>query len=292
MGMSSAPPTKTTQVTEAPAYLQPYLKDVASQAQNIYQPGITPDVQSAITQAQATPQIGQAGVQGLQNTAQGNYLYGGPGFNAALDAATRRIMPQIQSGFARAGRGGSGLEHTAETQALADAFANQYGQERGMQQQAQMALPGLAQQQGMYGVNLAQLPQQIQQANLGNYANIISGMNRGGTTTQNQTNYQNKGAGALGGALGGIGIANALGSSLPEVWGGLGGLLGFFSDRRLKKDIKKIGESHGLNVYTFKYKNGQKEHVGFMADEVEKLYPNAVSMENGYKLVNYSMIGA
>lgn len=292
MGMSSAPPSKTTQVTEAPAYLQPYLKQIGSQAQNIYQPGITPETQSAINQAQALAPMSQANLENIQGTAQGNYLYGGPGFNAALDAATRRIMPQIQSGFARAGRGGSGLEHTAETQALADAFASQYGQERGMQQQAQMALPGLAQQQGQYGINLSQLPQQVQFGNLGQYANIINQLNKGGTTTQNQANYQNQGAGALGGALGGAQLGSMLGPVGTGIGAGLGGLLGLFSDRRLKKDIKKIGKSHGLNVYTFKYKNEQKEHVGFMADEVEKLYPNAISMENGYKLVNYSMIGA
>ncbi|RLT22253.1 MAG: hypothetical protein DWI30_06330 [Chloroflexi bacterium] len=65
----------------------------------------------------------------------------------------------------------------------------------------------------------------------------------------------------------------------------------FFSDRRLKHDIKKIGEAdNGLPIYTFKYKGdeNQQTHVGFMADEVEKKNPDAVGLDpSGYKTVDY-----
>lgn len=65
----------------------------------------------------------------------------------------------------------------------------------------------------------------------------------------------------------------------------------FFSDRRLKHDIKKIGEAdNGLPIYTFKYKGdeAQQTHVGFMADEVEKTNPDAVGLDpSGYKTVDY-----
>jgi hypothetical protein len=65
----------------------------------------------------------------------------------------------------------------------------------------------------------------------------------------------------------------------------------FFSDRRLKHDIKKIGEAdNGLPIYTFKYKGDetQQTHVGFMADEVEKTNPDAVGLDpSGYKTVDY-----
>jgi hypothetical protein len=70
------------------------------------------------------------------DTLNGNYLYGGQGFNAAVDAATRKILPQVNSSFERAGRTGSGLAAQAQTQAIADAFAGQYGQERNNQLQA------------------------------------------------------------------------------------------------------------------------------------------------------------
>lgn len=69
--------------------------------------------------------------------------------------------------------------------------------------------------------------------------------------------------------------------------------MSFFSDRRLKHDIKRIGESdEGLPIYAFKYKQDpdQHTHVGFMADEVEKVRPDAVGLAGGYKTVNYDKI--
>jgi len=67
----------------------------------------------------------------------------------------------------------------------------------------------------------------------------------------------------------------------------------FFSDRRLKHDIKRIGESdHGLPIYAFKYKHDPEghTHVGFMADEVEHVHPEAVGLAGGYKTVDYDKI--
>lgn len=65
----------------------------------------------------------------------------------------------------------------------------------------------------------------------------------------------------------------------------------FFSDRRLKHDVKRIGKTDdGLPIYSFKYKGDEKEqtHVGFMADEVEKVKPEAVGVHpTGYKTVDY-----
>lgn len=75
-------------------------------------------------------------------TLNGDYLYGGPGFNAAYQAAANKIIPQVDSQFNQAGRLHSGLADTAKTQALSDAFASQYGQER----QNQLNAAQLAQQ--------------------------------------------------------------------------------------------------------------------------------------------------
>jgi len=69
--------------------------------------------------------------------------------------------------------------------------------------------------------------------------------------------------------------------------------MSFFSDRRLKHDIKRIGESDkGLPIYAFKYKHDpdQNTHIGFMADEVEHVRPEAVGLAGGYKTVNYDKI--
>ncbi len=62
------------------------------------------------------------------------------------------------------------------------------------------------------------------------------------------------------------------------------------SDRRLKTDIRKIDKLvDGLNVYAFKYIDDLVERIGLMADEVEVLYPEAVTIVNGYKNVDYNL---
>jgi hypothetical protein len=63
------------------------------------------------------------------------------------------------------------------------------------------------------------------------------------------------------------------------------------SDRRLKKNIEKIGkESNGLNVYSFSYIWDNEVHTGYMSDEVRQLYPDAVTVVNGYDMVNYGIL--
>jgi len=67
--------------------------------------------------------------------------------------------------------------------------------------------------------------------------------------------------------------------------------MGAGSDRRLKKNINKIGESpSGLNIYSFEYKNslrGKGLFQGVMSDEIPQ---EAVSSINGYDHVNYDML--
>lgn len=72
------------------------------------------------------------------------------------------------------------------------------------------------------------------------------------------------------------------------------------SDRRTKTEVTKIGlhEIAGVGTiptYRFRYAGDttRKYHTGVMADEVEKLMPDAVHTgENGIKMVNYNAIGA
>lgn len=78
--------------------------------------------------------------------------------------------------------------------------------------------------------------------------------------------------------------------------GGLFGLAGsvapfaFFSDRRLKENIRLIGKTNkGFNWYAFDYVWGQPSQ-GVMADEIEKIIPEAVGERLGYKTVNYAMV--
>lgn len=82
--------------------------------------------------------------------------------------------------------------------------------------------------------------------------------------------------------------------------GGLGGLLGAgaslvaASDRRLKMNIIKLYDrKDGLGVYTYNYINGKGPYKGVMADEVEKIMPEALGpVIDGYATVDYAKIGA
>lgn len=72
-----------------------------------------------------------------------------------------------------------------------------------------------------------------------------------------------------------------------------------FCDERMKENIRFIKKmDNGLNLYSFEYKNEYKDiagrgtKYGYIASEVETLYPKAVTIEsNGFKAVNYSLIG-
>ena len=64
------------------------------------------------------------------------------------------------------------------------------------------------------------------------------------------------------------------------------------SDRKIKENIKKLGESiSGLGIYKFNYKGDSTKWIGTMADEVKKINPKAViTMKNGYEGVRYDLI--
>ena len=70
-----------------------------------------------------------------------------------------------------------------------------------------------------------------------------------------------------------------------------GGTCYCYSDRRLKRNIQKIGQlENGLNVYTFNYIWDNTLTIGVMADEVREIKPEAVITINGFDLVDYSEI--
>ncbi len=112
------------------------------------------------------------------------------------------------------------------------------------------------------------------------------------------------GTGLLGGAIGGSGGGQG---GIGEVVGDLvtqygpqavNYVRGLFSDVRLKENIQKIGVSpNGFNVYTWDWNEdgkrlaGNTPSVGVIAQEVEQVIPDAVSIgAEGYLLVDYSQI--
>lgn len=71
------------------------------------------------------------------------------------------------------------------------------------------------------------------------------------------------------------------------------------SDRRLKKDIKSVGEVLPkvlqLNPSRYKYKsshNNDQESIGFIAQEVQQLFPELVNDEEDYLMLSYAEMNA
>lgn len=273
MGGGQSGSQTQTQKTEPWEGQQPYLKEGFKKAEDLYMkqdapayfPGNTvvpfsPETNAALNlttqRALSGSPLQSAANTQLTGTLNGDYLYGGQGFNAAVDAATRKALPQINSKFEGGGRLNSGLAKTAQTQAIADAFASQYGDERTNQQRAMLFAPQMMQQDyadyqqlanvgaAREGLSQAQLAEDVNRYNynqqapglqLQNYMSTIQG-NYGNSQTTTSPLYRNQGAGFLGGAMGGMSMASSLGAlpgmaalgGPPGLIGGaiLGGLLG------------------------------------------------------------------
>ena len=197
----------------------------------------SPESQYALEQTgnralQGSPLIGQ-GQQQISNTLGGDYMSGGPGFDAFADAAWSSVRPGVDSQFARGGRTGGAAHGEALGRGFGRAMAPLYDAERGRQMQAAFGAPGMAmadyQDMGMLGQVGAQREAKAQQyasepANrLSQYMGLVGGQGYGGQTTTSGGSGYNPYMGALGGGL--------LGSALPFAgpWGAIGGgLLGAF----------------------------------------------------------------
>jgi hypothetical protein len=105
--------------------------------------------------------------------------------------------------------------------------------------------------------------------------------------------------------MAGFNASNAAQSGFNSGLMGLGGTLGaaaIMSDIRTKENIEPIGvANNGLTVYKFEYKDEFKDHklaghgvhYGYMAQEVEQVYPYAVhTLDDGYKVINYGVLNA
>jgi hypothetical protein len=96
------------------------------------------------------------------------------------------------------------------------------------------------------------------------------------------------------GGLGGFGFGQMASDlfSPPTFQGAYGSPFGGLSDIRAKEDVKELARlSNGLKLYSFSYKMGGPPQIGFMAQEVEGLYPEAVwTGDDGLKRINYEIV--
>jgi hypothetical protein len=239
--------------------------------------------QASPTLQQAQQAYGQS-LSGIGQTASGAFLGSNPYQQAMMQAATRpleqqfgnQVLPQIASLFSKSGRYGSGAMQNALGQAtesygraLGDITSNiagqQYQQERGLQQQAQLGQAQLAaaapsiyaqqfipsQQLGQIGAareQIASLPlqeqmqrfqfgQQLPFQQLSGYLSSVYGSPMGSYGTQTQSTsmpsnpFINTAAGAGLGYLGGQALGSFIGGTpfsltSPSGYGLAGGALG------------------------------------------------------------------
>jgi hypothetical protein len=276
------------------------LSDVGQQLlnnQNAVSLGLGSTINSALGQVQSTmgqkfdPNLPQVGINAGQNY---------------QDAYMQRLRPQIEQG----------REALSTQLANAGIPVGSEAYKRAMMTQGQKENDLLlgATTQG-FGTGLAANQQAYNQA-MTNYnmpLNTLSAL-RSGSQVQNPTfvnsaqQANTAGADVLGAAQMGynaqMGDFNAKNAAQANFNSGLMGLGGAgiiaASDIRMKENIEIIGVAqNGLTVYKFEYKPefkdhelaGRGVHYGYMAQEVEQVYPYAVkTLNDGYKVVDYGLI--
>jgi hypothetical protein len=250
----------------------------------------------------------------LNPYASGSMIGNNPALAAQLAQIQSDITNQVNGQFAAAGRDFSGANANTLGRGIAagtaPVIAAQYNQDVANQRAAQDALyaagntnagilSGLQQQglankgQGVtvagsavdannYGAN-ATLAAEAQRRGipvqaLGLLAQIgvpIAGLGQQKSSTETGT-QEMSGAEQFGKIAGGI-------SNLMSGFGAFKR-----SDRRLKEEIEPVGTLFdGTPVYGYRYKGAPAYHIGLMAQDVERITPEAVMKINGYKAVDY-----
>tara|TARA_R110001606_G_scaffold391101_2_gene558592 strand:+ start:12227 stop:13144 length:918 start_codon:yes stop_codon:yes gene_type:complete len=180
-----------------------------------------------------------------------------------------------------------------QTQGIAAGISQQERRNNLMSRQGAMTL----QQMERQGAGQADMTQRggeamLQSAEMGRQSTLL-GMEYGGMAGANagvQSAYANQMAGFGNQAS----MLNSQVGAFATMTSGLlqgAGSAYAGSDRRLKKNINKIGESpSGLNIYSFEYKDskyGEGLFQGVISNEVPQ---KAVSTKDGYDMVDYSML--
>jgi hypothetical protein len=131
------------------------------------------------------------------------------------------------------------------------------------------------------------MPQGIQYSPTGVGQTDVLGANAMSLGQQN-ANYNARMA-QQGGLMSGL---FSLGSAGLGAYGAIGAARAQPSDRRLKRDIKRVGTmANGLPVYEYRYVWGRKRHTGVMAQDVLKAGIDAVVRHwTGFLMVDYGKL--
>jgi len=229
----------------------------------------------------------------MQNQALGGAVQAGLGdINRNLQ---RNILPSINTGAAMTNTSGGSRQGIAQGLAASEAnrqagdFVNKmYSQNFQNQMQNQLGaygqLGGLQAQQNLAQQGALGLAPQLSNLGFGaQYGDLsaLSGLIGGPTVL---------GGGGTSSGTGGIGGLGGISSLIGGTSSGATGLMAL-SDIRAKENIKRVGKTdNGLNIYTYTYKGDNRVHMGVMAQELEKVRPDAVKELFGLKHVDYSKV--
>lgn len=274
--------------------------------------------QQGLATAQAiSPLYQQAFNQALQTAQQQQ----GVGLGAAQ--ANRAAQAQLGQQLAALGQQGYGQQLGAAQQMAAlgqQGFAQNLGAAQQMQGLGKdiygqnigtgQALQGLGQQQFGQGLSAAQQLAALGQQGYGMGAATSQGLANLGTGAQaaglagaqaqmgaGATEQQTQQAGLqalYNQFMQERGYPFQIAQFLANIAEGTGALSGntttttMASDRRLKENVQKVGETNdGQPIYRYNFKGDPRTQIGLMAQDVEKHHPEAVDESHGYKSVDY-----
>lgn len=273
----------------AQGWANPYAKAAARSIQGTYD-GFQPALQGAVagTQGLAGDLTGQysAGqtqaAQGSQyygDVLSGKYLNGNPEMDAMIAKMQGSVGDRVNSQMNLGGRYGSGAHTGVLASELANAESqmryNDYNSQMGRMDNAAAAVGQQNNQNASLALGAQGQVATMPWAGMSAYSGSMGNLFNGGT--QKSVSY-----------------------APNPIWGAIGAGLGaaataYASDRRLKKDIAKVGERDGLGIYEWVYRfDPTNTRVrGVMADEVKIVRPDAYieNYRDGYAGVNYAALG-
>lgn len=270
-------------------FAKPYIAAGANALQSVYnqqQPAlqnITESVQGTIPGLlqkfnQGDPTVDAA--QGYSGDVLGGKFLGqgNPYLQQMIGQTAGDVTDRVNGAIGMRGRTGGDAHSSILARELADAENRlryqDYSNERGYMENAAGRAPGLAQAEyaGLQPLlSAAQIGAEIPWTGVNNYAGGVAGL-LGNYNTQSQK------PSTASSIMQGVGTALSAAS--------------LFSDRRLKRDIEKLGEMEdGLGWYKFRYLWDDAPRQGVMADEVAELRPWALGPQvEGYATVNMGLL--